>query len=81
MGIKQIPLEKFLRWLESKGLVKEREHSSHLMYNFPERDPRRLTRPIVVRPKYKDIPLFHIHTNLQTLRITKKQFEKEIKEL
>ena len=79
MGVKQIPLDKFIRWLESKGLVYIRTESSHDLYNYPERHPDRLTRNITVRPKYKDIPLLHIHTNLKTLGISKKVFEKEIK--
>jgi hypothetical protein len=79
MGIKQIPLSKFVRWLESKGLVYIRTESSHDLYNYQERDPRRLSRNITVRTKYKDIPVLHIHTNLKTLGISKQDFEKEIK--
>ena len=79
MGIKQVPLDKFLKWLESKGLVYIRTKASHDHYNYPERDPRRLTRNVTVRTKYKDIPMLHIHTNLQTIGISKRQFEEEIK--
>jgi len=53
MGIKQIPLNKFIRWLESKGLQYIRTTASHDHYNYPERDPRRLTRNITVRTKDK----------------------------
>jgi len=82
MGIKQIPLKQFIAWLESRGLVLQKsnsKNSSHVSYNFPKGDPRRLTRPITVRPKYKEIPLLHIHTNLQTLGVSKPAFEEEIK--
>lgn len=81
MGIKQIPLKKFIKWLESQGLELQKahsKHSSHVSYNYPKDDERRLSRPIIVRPNYKDIPLLHIHTNLQTLGISKSDFEKEI---
>jgi len=79
MGVKQIPIQKFIRWLESRGLQYIRTSASHDHYNYPERDPRRLTRNIVVRTKDKDIPLFHLHTNLKTLGIQKSVFEQEIK--
>ena len=79
MGIKQIPVSKFIKWLESKGLQYIRTTASHDHYNYAERDPRRLSRNITVRTKDKDIPQFHIHTNLQTLGISKTDFEKEIK--
>ena len=79
MGVKQIPISKFIKWLESKGLEYQRTSASHDHYNYPERHPNRLTRCVTVRTKDKDIPQFHIHTNLQTLGIPKSQFEKEIK--
>ena len=80
MGIKVVPAKKFVCWLQSRGLIHIRTDSSHEHYNYPERDPRRLTRNVVVRPKKdKDIPLLHIHTNLRTLGISKSDFEKEIK--
>jgi predicted RNA binding protein YcfA (HicA-like mRNA interferase family) len=79
MGIKQIPVKKFIRWLESLGLVHIRTTASHDYYNYPDRHPNKLMRPITVRTKYKDIPLFHIHTNLKTLGISKEEFEEQIK--
>ena len=79
MGIKQILLNKFIRWPESKGLIYIRTSASHDYYNYPERDPRRLSRNIVVRTKDKDIPQFHLHSNLQTLGISKSRLEEEIK--
>jgi hypothetical protein len=79
MGVKQIPTYKFVRWLESIGLKYERTASSHDHYNYPERHPKRLTRCITVRTKYKEVPMLHIHTNLKTLGISKADFEKQIK--
>jgi predicted RNA binding protein YcfA (HicA-like mRNA interferase family) len=79
MAIKQIPLDKFVKWLESLGLEYIRSSSSHDYYNYPERHPKRLTRPITVRTRYKDIPILHIHTNLKTLGVSKSDFEKAIK--
>lgn len=81
MGIKSIPLSKFVRYLESLGLVYIRISSSHDYYNYPERDPRRLMRNVVIRTKYKDIPMLHIHTNLKTLNVSKTEFEEAIKNL
>jgi hypothetical protein len=83
MGIKQIPLAKFVNWLEFRGLIIQHSstnHSSHTYYNYPEEDPRRLLRNVCVRHKYKEIPQLHIHTNLQTMGVSKKIFEREIKD-
>ncbi len=79
MGIKQITVSRFVRYLESLGLVYIRTTASHDYYNYPSGHPNgRLERPITIRIKHKDIPMEHIHTNLQTLGIPKKQFEKDI---
>ena len=79
MGIKQIPTSKFIAWLESLGIKYERTRASHDHYNYPKGDPRRLSRTITIRTKYKDIPMLHIHTNLKTMGVSKDVFEKEIK--
>lgn len=79
MGIKQIPTNKFIAWLESIGLVYERTKASHDHYNYPKGHPKRLTRTVTIRCNYKDIPILHIHTNLKTLGISKEAFEQEIK--
>jgi len=79
MGIKQIPINKFIKYLESLGLVYIRTTASHDYYNYPDGHPNgSLPRPITIRTRYKDMPMEHIHTNLQTLGISKKQFEKDI---
>jgi len=78
MGIKPIPTRKFLKYLKWLGLVKIRTEASHDSYNYPEGEPQ-LMRPVIVRTKDKDIPILHLHTNLETLNITHKQFEHDIK--
>ncbi len=79
MGIKQIPISKFIKYPESLGLVYIRTTASHDYYNYPNGHPAgSLPRPVTIRKRYKDIPMEHIHTNLQTLGISKKQFEKDI---
>ena len=78
MGIKPIPTRKFLKYLKSLGLIKIRSEASHDCYNYPVGKPQ-LIRPVIVRTKDKDVPILHIHTNLETLNITHKQFEKDIK--
>jgi hypothetical protein len=60
MGVKPILTQRFIKWLLSKGLEKQKTNSrnlSHTSYNYP---------------------LLHIHTNLQTMGISKSEFEKEI---
>lgn len=81
MGVKPIPVHKFIKWLESIGLEYQRTESSHDHYNYPERHPKKLTRCITVRTKYKDVPLLHIHTSLKTLGVSKKEFENQIKKI
>ncbi len=78
MGIKPIPTKKFLKYLKSLGLIKIRTESSHDSFNFREGMPQ-LSRPIIVRTKDKDIPILHIHKNLETLGVSHAQFEKDIK--
>jgi hypothetical protein len=38
-------------------------------------------RPVTVDTNYKDVPITHIHTNLKTLGIDKKDFSEAIKDL
>ncbi|MDX2048620.1 MAG: hypothetical protein SFU87_17670 [Chitinophagaceae bacterium] len=70
--MKQIPTKTFVRYLKSKGIVYIRSESSHDIYDRPGNP---LPRPLVIRTKYKDIPLLHIHTCLLTLGVSKKDFE------
>lgn len=74
MGIKEIQTKDFINYIQSLGLTEIRSKGSHTVFNYPAKDPRRLTRPIVVRMAYKTIPLLHLHTNLQTLGKSKDEF-------
>jgi len=79
MGVKQIPVSRFIRYLESLGLVYIRSMASHDYYNYPRGHSKgSFQRPITIRANYKDIPMEHLHTNLKTLDISKKQFEQDI---
>lgn len=46
MGLKQIPVTKFVKYLESLGLINIRTTSSHDYFNFPKGHPKgSLQRP------------------------------------
>jgi hypothetical protein len=76
MGIKPIPTKFFLKFLKSKGIVYIRTQASHDIYDNPQNP---LLRPVVIRTKFKEIPLLHIHTSLENLGVTKKEFEEWLK--
>lgn len=76
MGIKQIPVKVFKKFLKSKGLKHVRNNRGHELWDYPNKS---LRRPITIQGRYKDMPLTHIHTNLKTLKIDKKDFEKWLK--
>jgi len=78
MGIKQIETALFIEYLQSLGLVCIRNESSHFVFDNPPDKPQ-LERPIIVRTKHKEIPVLHIHTNLATLGVSHKEFEKWLK--
>jgi hypothetical protein len=75
MGLKPIPADKWRKWLRSRGLEYKRTAASHEIWDYPDDS---LLRPVVFRTTKKEIPGFHIHTNLQTLNIDSKTFLKEI---
>ena len=61
MGVKAVPVELFIAYLEWLGLVPSKGKGSHTKFNFPEAHPEgRLSRPVIVRLEYKDIPVGHI---------------------
>ena len=78
MGIKPVPSRKFLKYIKWLGLIPIRTAASHVSYNYPP-GQKQLIRPVVIRTKDKDIPILHIHSNLETLGIPHSQFEKDIK--
>lgn len=69
MGIKPVPTKIFMLFLKSKGIVYIRTQSSHDVFDNPQNP---LPGPVVIRMKYKDTPLLHIHTTLENIGISKK---------
>ena len=76
MGIKPIPIKIFIQFLKSRGIIYVRTHASHDIFDNPQNP---LQRPVVIRMKYKDIPLLHIHTTLENFNVSKKEFENWLK--
>ena len=76
MGIKPVPTKVFILFLKSKGIIYLRTHASHDIFDNPQNP---LPRPVVIRMKYKDMPLLHMHTTLETIGVTKKEFEEWLK--
>lgn len=81
MGNKPIPTKKFQKWLKKRGLEYKRTESSHDVWDYPNDSDKILLRPVVIRSKDKDIPPCHIHTNLFTMGVEYKTFEKEIRNI
>jgi predicted RNA binding protein YcfA (HicA-like mRNA interferase family) len=78
MGIKQIPTKKFIKFLNSQGLVYIRSKGDHDIY---DRIDKPLLRPVTVVSCLKDVPMMHIHTSLKNLGMSKKEYEEIIKGL
>ena len=76
MGIKPIPTKIFIPFLKSRGIIYIRTHASHDIFDNLGNP---LSRPVVIRTKFKDMPLLHIHTTLETIGISKKEFEEWLK--
>jgi len=77
MGVKQIPTKVFLQYLKHLGLVFIRKDRwNHDLYDYPDGHINgKLSRCVAVRTNYKEIPTFHIHTNLLAAGKTKEDFE------
>jgi hypothetical protein len=78
MGYKPIATDKWKKWLKYRGLVYKRTEASHEIWDYPD---DMLLRPVVFRSAKKEIPSYHIHTNLVTLGVDYKIFQKEIQSL
>ena len=63
------------RFLESKGCKYKSTEASHDKWRCPG-----CTRSIIHRSKDKDIPAFHINTNLKSMNISKDDFWKWVSE-
>ncbi len=75
MGIKPVPAKVFIQFFKSRGIIYIR--ALQAMIYLISQNP--LSRPVVVRMKYKDMPLLHIHTTLETIGVSKKEFEEWLK--
>lgn len=78
MGFKPIPTTKWKKWLKSLGLQYKRTEGSHEIWDYPDDS---LLRPVIFRGSKKEIPGCHIHTNLQTLGIAYKTFQRQIQRI
>ncbi len=78
MSFKPIPTAKWKKWLKSLGLEYKRTEGSHEIWDYPDDS---LLRPVVFRGAKNEIPGWHIHTNLQTLDIDYKTFQKQIQKV
>jgi predicted RNA binding protein YcfA (HicA-like mRNA interferase family) len=78
MGFKPIQTAKWKKWLKSLGLEYKRTEGSHEVWDYPDDS---LLRPVVFRGAKKEIPSCHVHTNLQTLGIDYKTFQKQFQKV
>lgn len=78
MGYKPIPTTKWKKWLKKRGLVYKRTEASHEVWDYPDDS---LPRPIIFRGAKKEIPAFHIHTNLSTLGVDYDTSKKEMQKI
>ncbi len=78
MELKPITTIKWKKWLKSLGLKYKRTEGSHEIWDYPDDS---LLRPVVFRGNKKEIPGVHILTNLQTLDIDYKEFQKQIQKV
>ena len=66
----------FEKYLLSKGCFLNRISGGHAVY-----DGAGLNRPIIIQTHFKEIPINHIKSNLNTLGETLEQFYKDIESL
>jgi len=76
--MKPVPLPKFKKFLKKIGLVHKRTEGGHEMWDYPDDS---LERPVTLQTHEKEVPRLHIKTNLKTIGMDIKEFEKIIKAL
>lgn len=76
--MKPIKTKIFRSFLKGLGLVFLRTKGSHEIWDYPSDSPKSILRPIVFQGAEKDIPGFHIATNLDTLGISREEFESRV---
>jgi len=72
MTYKPIPTKKFKKFLKKLGLRHLRDNGDHEIWDYP--DGSSLLRPVTIIGCEKEIPAFHIDTNLKTLNMTYEEF-------
>ncbi|GHB44368.1 hypothetical protein GCM10008106_26780 [Mongoliitalea lutea] len=75
MGKKQIKTVCWRKFLESKGCLYNRTKSSHEHWKCPN-----CFRTITFHGHHKEVPEFHIKTNLMTMDVTFEEFLKWVEE-
>jgi hypothetical protein len=78
MGVKPIPTRTFKKFLKYVGCEYIRTEGGHEIWDKKDDS---LLRPITLQTKNKDVPILHIHTSLENLGITKKEFGDILKKL
>jgi hypothetical protein len=68
-NFRPVPTSCFEKFLLSKNCNFKSTEASHDKWKCPD-----CLRSIIIRGKDKEIPGFHIQTNLKTMGITKKEF-------
>lgn len=73
MGLHPVKTQDFIAFLNSLNYQLVRIKASHSMYNIPGNNK---SRPIVIRESDKEIPGFHIKSNLKTMGKTLEDLNK-----
>lgn len=74
MTYKPVPTKKFIKFLKKIGLVFQRSKGDHEIWDYPEKSS--LLRPVTFISKDKTVPSLHVETNLKTLGMKYKEFNK-----
>jgi hypothetical protein len=79
MTYKPVPTKKFVQFLKEIGLEHLRSKGDHEIWDYPENSS--LLRPVTFISKDKTVPALHVDTNLKTLGMTYKEFNKILSRL
>ncbi len=75
MGSKDtVKTSDFIKVLKYWGLQKKGEKGSHQRWSKAG-----MRRPVIIRPKDKEMPNFHIRSNLKTIGKSFKEFQEALK--
>lgn len=76
MNIKNVPLKKFLKFLESEGCNHIRTKGGHYTYS-----KQGLNRPIVIQSHIDPVPTFIVAQTLRALNVERHTFIQKMKEI